>query len=174
MQKTFLMSIILVLVAFAAHAIVGDLGSDQPIEISADQLEVMQSNQKAVFRGNVVAVQGDVTLRSDRMTVHYRDAKSGGASSMGAVSKIEVDSNVRLNTPQESAKAAKGVYDVDREQILLLGDVFLTRGQNVLKGDRLDYNLRTQKSVLTSVPTIGRQGGVNSGRVKGVFVPNAQ
>ena len=160
-----------VLVAFSAQAIVGDLGSDQPIEISADQLEVLQSNQKAVFVGNVVAVQGDVTMRSARMTVHYRDANNRGGS-MGAVSKIEVDDNVHLTTPQESAKAAKAIYDVDKEQIVMLGNVLLTRGKNVLKGDRLDYNLRTQKSVLTSVPSGNSQGGVSSGRVKGVFVPN--
>jgi len=157
----------------SAMAIVGDMGGDQPIEISADQLEIVQPNQKAIFRGNVVAVQGGVTLRAATMTVYYRDAsqRSGG---MGAVSKIEVDQNVTLTTPQESAKATKGVYDVDREQVSLLGNVLLTRGQNVLKGDRLDYNLKSQKSLLTSVPGINAQGAPAGGRVRGVFMPNAK
>ena len=43
-----------------------------PIEITADSLEVRQEEQIAVFRGNVDAVQGDLNLRADELTVYYR------------------------------------------------------------------------------------------------------
>ncbi len=153
---------------FAVHARTAN--SKQPIEITADELEILQPNRKAIFRGNVIAKQGDVTIQSRSMTVYYRTAQERRGD-MGAVSKIEVDGDVLFKTPQESARGNKGVYNVDQKQILLLGNVILSRGQNVLRGDRLDYNLVTQKSLLTSIP-ITSNGGKSRGRVKGVFVPN--
>jgi lipopolysaccharide export system protein LptA len=148
----------------------GDFKTDKPIEISADQLEVVQQNRKAVFRGNVVAVQDKMTIRAEIMTVYYRTTKERSAT-MGAISKIEVQNNVTLSTPQESAKAQYGVYQVDSKKIQLAGNVILNRGQNELRGDRLDFDLKTQKSLLTSA---GSKNGVSSetgGRVKGVFLP---
>ncbi len=157
--------------AFSAQAqLSGGFGGDQPIEITADQLEVVQPNRIAVFRGNVEAVQGNVRLRANVMTVYYRNANERGAN-LGAVAKIEVEQNVVLATPEETAQGNRGIYHVDQKQIQLVGNVVLTRGQNVLKGDRLDYDLRTQKSLLSSsasaVPGVSGSGG----RVKGVFIP---
>lgn len=153
-----------------ANAQLSGMGSnDQPIEITADQLEVLQPNRKAVFRGNVVAVQGSVTLKAATMTVYYRTAAERNGA-MGAIAKIEVIQNVSLVTPDETAQANQGIYHVDYKQIQLLGNVVLTRGQNVLRGDRLDYDMRTQKSLLSSNTTPGVSGG-SGGRVKGVFLP---
>lgn len=153
--------------ANAQSPLSNEKNKDQPIEITADQLEILQPNRKAEFRGNVIAQQGDVILKSNIMTVYYRTSEER-QNNLGAVSKIEVNQNVVLKTPDESAKATRGVYDVDHQQIQLLGNVMLARGNNVLKGDRLDYNLRTQKSLLTSTPAAP---GSTDGRVKGVFIP---
>lgn len=149
------------------------MGNDnQPIEITADQLEVVQPNRKAVFRGNVVAVQGSVSLRASTMTVYYRTANERSGA-MGAIAKIEVSQNVVLATPDETAQANQGIYHVDYKQIQLVGDVVLTRGQNVLKGGRLDYDMRTQKSLLSAGTSATGAAGTSGsgGRVKGVFLP---
>ncbi len=141
-----------------------------PVEITADQLDILQKNKLAVFRGNVVAQQGTIKLRADTMTVHYRQPteREDGAA---AVSKIEVMGNVFMATPQESAQAKKGMYDLDEKMIYLLGNVVLTRGKNVLKGERLQYNLKTGRSVIIgnsgSKPAAGDKGS----RVRGIFVP---
>lgn len=136
-----------------------------PIEISADQLEVRQPDQVAIFTGNVLAVQGDLNLKSDRMTVYYRagDENTEGKES---VSRIDVDGNVFLNNPSETASGSKGIYDVDKNEIRLLGDVTLTRGSNVLKGNALIYNMDTGKSVLANE----KNSGPNT-RVRALFVP---
>lgn len=146
----------------------GGFNDKQPIEITADQLEVVQPNRQAVFRGNVVAQQGTVSIRANTMVVWYRTGNERSGA-QGAVSRIELTDNVALVTAQESARAARGVYNVDTKQIQLVGNVVLTRGQNILKGDRLDFNLQTQKSLLSSNSAPGAPGG---GRVKGVFLPN--
>ena len=137
-----------------------------PVEISADQLEVRQPDKLAIFTGNVVAIQGNLNLKSDRMTVYYRgaDEQKDGKES---VSRIDVDGNVFITNPSETASGDKGIYDVDNNEIRLLGNVTLTRAENVLKGSALIYNLDTGKSVLSRA-----DGSKSSGRVRALFVPN--
>lgn len=181
MQKTFSLGVISLLlmtnVAMAQETPAPETGggllsansSRGPIEITADALEVRQPDQVAVFTGNVLAIQGDMNLKSDRMTVFYRpsDQQQEGQES---VSKIEVDGNVFLSNPTETARGAKGIYDVDKNEIRLLGDVVLTRAENILKGEALIYNMDTGKSVLTNA---GKpvEGG-KPDRVRALFVPN--
>lgn len=163
-----------------------------PVEISSDTLEVLQQESKAIFKGNVIAVQGKIRLKADTMIVHYKqkdDKKPGAApapvveakpqgtpasadaGAMGAITLIEVEGNVLVVTPEESAKGDKGKYEVPEKMLHLSGDnVVLTRDKNILRGTELVYNLETGHSVLTNNGS--KVGGTNGGRVRGVFVPN--
>lgn len=146
-----------------------------PIEVTADQLEVQQANNLAIFKGHVVAIQGDVRLKSDTMTVYYsaqgdKKAAASPAPGGGSIKKIDADGNVFLSTTEETASGNAGTYDVENQIITLNKNVVLTRSKNVLKGDKLVYNFATGKSVLTSggAETKPGQGG---GRVRALFVP---
>jgi lipopolysaccharide export system protein LptA len=136
-----------------------------PIEITADALEVQQDPGVAVFRGNVDAVQGDMNLRADQLTVHYRQ----GADSPNSISLIQADGNVFLSSPTEMAQGSQGIYNVDADTLELVGSVVLTRGESVIRGNRLVLNLATGKSKMES-------GAAKTGtreRVRALFVPNA-
>lgn len=137
--------------------------ADAPIEIEADKLEVRQEQQLAIFSGNVVAVQGGMTLKTDEMQVTYRqEGESAGASVGGAISKLEAIGNVVITTAKEKATGKRGVYNVDPGIIDLEGGVVLSNKDGQLKGQKLRMNLRTGVSVI--------DGGVQS-RVKGIFIP---
>jgi len=136
--------------------------SSAPIEIVADTLEVKQSEQLAIFRGNVDALQDDMRLRADTLIVHYRENKEN--PDQPGISKIEAEGSVFVSSPKETAKGERGVYDVDRSRIDLVGGVVLTQGENVVRGDQLEMNLATGESKVKST-----QGG---GRVRGLFVPD--
>ncbi|MBP0579795.1 organic solvent tolerance protein OstA [Labrys sp. LIt4] len=59
--------------------------SGKPVDVKSDSLEVHQDEQKAVFTGNVVATQGDSTLRTNELTVFYEnvDNNANGAAKDG-------------------------------------------------------------------------------------------
>jgi lipopolysaccharide export system protein LptA len=145
-----------------------------PIAIDADSLEVIQNENKAIFKGNVVAKQSNMTLRSQQMTVFYGQEKAGTLEAMGSLSRIEVNGNVSLVTPTESATSNYGLYDAVRDKVFLTGSVVLKRGGNVLNGSQLEYNLATGSSMLSggasanTPPLDGEKGG----RVRGLFVPD--
>lgn len=150
-----------------------------PIEVSADALEVLQEENKAIFSGHVVAVQGDLRLTAESMTVYYNpNAKSEQGkkekSENNAIKKIDALGGVFLATPEETASGTHGVYDVENEEIRLTGKVVLTRGKNTLEGESLVYNFATGKSKLTSAATAtgADKAKTEKGqRVRAVFIP---
>ncbi len=150
--------------------------AEKPIEISSDSLEVDQATQVAVFKGNVVAVQGDMRLKANSMEVHYRNkeekaaAAPAAAESPNAVERIDVHGAVVLATPDEGAQGDDGQYMVDQKLLVLTGNVILTRGQNILRGTRLNYDMKTGKSSLLAAGGKAVSEGGTGGRVRGVFV----
>ncbi len=85
--------------------------SAEPIEITADLLEVKQSENLAIFRGDVDAVQGDMLLRADRLVVHYR--KDDDTSEESGIAQIDAEGNVFLSSPDETAQGARALYSID-------------------------------------------------------------
>jgi lipopolysaccharide export system protein LptA len=182
-----------VLISFPTFAAQNNLGlgahkSNAPIEINSDTLEVLQAEHKAIFTGHVVAVQGDVRLKAESMTVFYKsagdkkDKKSNekptqkpasplAGSDKNAIEKIIVENNVFLSTPEETASGAHGIYDVEHNKIFLNDNVVLTRDKNIIKGDRLVYDFSTGKSSMNA-PEISKTG--TKQRVKALFVPNSE
>ncbi|MCB1832976.1 MAG: lipopolysaccharide transport periplasmic protein LptA [Geminicoccaceae bacterium] len=134
-----------------------------PIEIEADQLTVEQNSETATFSGNVIVVQGDMTLRSAKLLVIY--ALDGDNASDQPIRRIEVDGGVVMASERETAKGERGVYDVVAGTLELFGDVTLTRDDNVIKGDVLSIDLDTSVATMKADPASGR------GRVKALFLP---
>ncbi|MDA0260608.1 MAG: lipopolysaccharide transport periplasmic protein LptA [Proteobacteria bacterium] len=132
--------------------------SKLPIEITADSLEVKQNEQLAIFRGNVDALQGKMQLTANEVRVHYRPDSAKDAE--GTISRINAHGGVRFSTPSETARGDSGVYDVDAQIITLTGSVVLTRGGDVIRGEKLVLNLATGESKIESKQ-----------RVRGLFRP---
>jgi lipopolysaccharide export system protein LptA len=170
-----------VLAQVSNHA-TGDatLDSDQPIEVVSDTLEVFQPKQEAVFKGNVIATQGNINMRAAKMIVYYNNSNNSAKAADGAgasdvsgqgIYKIDAYTNVFFTSPLETARGDRAVYNVDDRVINLYGNVLLTRQGNVLKGSQMTYNLVTGRSVLVGGATDGSGG---SGRVRGLFVPQKE
>ena len=164
--------------AATAPAMPFSQGKKSPIDITADQLEILQNENKAIFTGHVVAIQDDVRLTSEKMVVYYKEqgkgekAKKDGAAGSSSIDKIEVEQNVFLATPLETAQGSRGLYDVTKRSITLHDNVVLTKDKNTLKGDRLVYDFNTGKS------TVSSNGSAPAGtpwkertRVRALFVP---
>jgi len=147
-----------------------------PIEISADSLEVAQEERVATFAGNVDAVQGDLVLSAKTLKVHYEgkgDSVGLAAGTGGAINQIEASGDVILTSPDETAEGDRGVYDVPARLITLRGDVVLTRGENVIRGERLELDLATGKSRMlgTTQSVDANETDTSNSRVKALFTP---
>lgn len=168
-----LLAVASLLVTADALAQAGLASSSAPIEITSDTLEVRQNQRIATFTGEVDAVQGDVVLSADQLRVHYRgNAEIGQAEgSSNSIRRIEASGNVFLSSPEETAQGDEGVYEVATRIVTLEGQVVLTKGQNIIRGERLEYNLDTGRSQVFAAAKGGDEAAPNQ-RVRAVFVPN--
>lgn len=148
---------------------------DAPIEIEADTLEVEQNAQTATFIGNVVAVQGTMRLRSDRLVVTY--ARKDGTTSSAAdssggteITRIDAKSNVHvMSEDDQSASGDWAIYMVANSNITMGDAVILRQGENVIRGQKLNIDLNTGQARVEGGVTATDAENPGSGRVKGLF-----
>lgn len=137
----------------------GDLKQDtsQPVEVSADQLKVDQTNGSAVFTGNVVVGQGDMRLAAGRVQVEYGDTNGSTANK---ISKLLATGGVILTNGGAAAESLEAVYTIDSGSIVMTGDVILTQGASVVSSDKMVVDLNTGTALMTGrVKSIFQTGG---------------
>ena len=140
--------------------------SNAPVDVSSDRIEVQDRADRALFSGNVVAKQEDLTLTTERLTVAY--SSSGGIQ----IDRLDAAGGVVVRSPSETARGDFGVYDLNRKLITLIGNVQLQRQGNEVRGNRLTLDLNTGRAVIDGGPP---GVGQNGGRVTGHFtVPQRQ
>jgi lipopolysaccharide export system protein LptA len=121
-----------------------------------------------IWTGAVEAVQGTNRLRTRLLRV-YHAPKPGGGDRMGQwgeAVRMVAEGDVFFVTPESVAKGDLGVYDLSRDTVTMTGSVILTRGESVLRGDKLVINTVTGLATMDSVAQ-----GRGKERVRGVFYP---
>ena len=115
---------------------------DQPIDITANALEVRQAEQLAIFTGEVIAGQDTLRLTADRVEVVF-DENAESDSETGAIKNLEAKGNVFLSNGAETAEGAWAKYDVENGIVKMGGSVILTQGGNAGSCQSLVINLNT-------------------------------
>jgi lipopolysaccharide export system protein LptA len=155
---------------------------DQPVHIEAATLEVRDKDKVATFSGDVRVKQGDTGLRSKSLLVFYEQdgdkAPDGGdkAKSMTAatpgpggeqkIKRLEARGGVVVTQKEQTATGELGIFDMKTNTVTLTGNVVMTTGPNVLRGDKLIVDLASGVSRVES----GKNG---TGRVQGLFLPGS-
>jgi lipopolysaccharide export system protein LptA len=122
-----------------------------PVEITADALEVNQTDGQATFTGNVLVGQGEMRLSAAKIEVEYDDGGKG-------IKTLHATGGVTIVNATDAAEAAEALYTIASGNVVMTGNVLLTQGPNAISGERLVLDLRDGT-------------GVMEGRVKTVFTP---
>lgn len=112
--------------------------SDQPVEINADQgIEWRRDDQVYVARGNAIAKRGDITVRADTLTAHYRPVEGGGTD----IFRLDAVGAVVVTSSSANAVGDNGVYDVDNAILVLKGHALKMTSEEyvVTARDSLEY-----------------------------------
>jgi lipopolysaccharide export system protein LptA len=166
----------------------GGGSQDQPVQIDAASLEVRDKSKMATFSGNVQVVQGDTTMKCQKLVVFYGEEvgiaqngetkppppKPAGDAPKSAqnIRRIEARGGVTVVTKDQNASGDLGVYDLIQKTITLTGNVVVSQGQNVIHGERVVVDTVSGNARVES----GNQGGgaATPGRVRALIQPNGQ
>lgn len=146
--------------------------SKEPIRIDSNKLEVFDKENRAIYSGDVVVIQGQTTVRSSTMTVFYVSNKteSAGAaptSSAGqnSIRKIDFAGPVSVLSGTQSATSNFMTYDAQAETVTLTGNVIIADCDNVQRGERAVYDVKTGRATVDAG---------SKGRVQGIFTPGSE
>jgi lipopolysaccharide export system protein LptA len=148
---------------------------DKPVKIQAASLEVREKDKMATFTGDVQVFQGDTEMRCKSLVVFYEEGTGkDGAGKDGAhkntlkaadpgphgqqeISRIEAKGGVVVVQKDQHAQGDTAHFNMKETTVTLVGNVIVTRGQDVLRGQRLVVDLTSGVSKM------------DQGRVEGLF-----
>jgi lipopolysaccharide transport protein LptA len=161
-----------------------------PLDVEADSLDVDDNARIAIFRGDVVTRQGEVTMRSQEIRASYTGSArladptgSGGAAGSGSqLSRIDAMGDVAVTTEDGRKITGKTArYEAKSNSIVVSGDVELSQAGTVVRGNRLAIDMATGKATIdTSNPKALASDGWSSelngrstgGRPSAIFFPD--
>ena len=144
---------------------IGD--NNEPIQIEADSLQVIDDQNTALLTGNVSVVQGSTILKARTIKVFYLRKGQRDRSKSG-VRRIEASGKVAVRSRDNYASADKAVVDMLAETVTMNGNVYISQGNNIANGCVLTINLKTSVSHIKPCKASGNSG---SKRVKLLLEP---
>jgi lipopolysaccharide export system protein LptA len=138
---------------------------DQPVKIQAGSLEVRDKDKIATFSGDVHVVNGDTELRCKLLSVFYDDdpnargmkAADPGPKGQRQIRRIEAKGGVLVVQKDQNASGDAATFNMRENTVTLVGNVVVSRGTDVLRGQRLMVDLTNGVSRM------------DQGRVEGLF-----
>ncbi len=146
----------------------GSFGSKkEPIVVTSDTLEYDYKTNVVVYRGDVIAAQGDTKVRSDTLTVTLaaqKDSDPADTAKKGdqRLQEVIAVGNVRIDNGTRWATGGRAVFEQATRMLVLTENPVLHDGANEVSGDRVTLYLDENRSVV--------EGGRR--RVKATVFPN--
>ena len=156
---------------------------ESPVQIEALSLEVREKEKLATFSGEVNVVQGDTTMKCKSLVVFYDGGEGGDAGGKGGKStpvkaanpgpgggqqirRLEAKGGVIITQQGQTASGDTGIFDMQGNTITLAGNVVVTQGPNILRGDRLVVDMTNGVSRVESAKSA-------DGRVRALIQPGS-
>jgi lipopolysaccharide export system protein LptA len=158
------------------QGMMNDQKKDQPVQIEAATLEVRDKNKTATFSGNVQVVQGDTTMKCQSLVVFYGQeigiagadkqasttpvttSKPGMPQGAQNIRRIVASGGVTVITKDQNVKGDTGIYDLESKTITLSGNVVVSQGQNVIRGEKVVVDTVTGSAKVESGSSNGGAG----------------
>lgn len=146
-----LLALILMLTGPASLALESD--REQPIELSADSVDIDESKGMSIYRGDVDLRQGTMHLQADVVTVHQIKRKPTKIIAEGRPVKFRQDTE---KGEVIKGRAKRAEYEVNSENLLMIGDAVLIQGKDSMRSDRIVYD-RVKSVVKAGAAAKGKQ-----------------
>src|SRR3990172_5997468 len=109
-----------------------ELNKKDPIYITSDWMEVDQIKNTITYKGSVVKVQADMTMRSE-MLIAYYDAE------MKQMKQIVLEGKVNAVQGNRTATGEKAVFDDKAKTVTLTGNPVMRQGNSQVTGTKVVY-----------------------------------
>ena len=105
----------------------------QPIAVQALHFEFAKDGS-GLFSGNVIAKQGDVTLRAAEVVAHYSPKEK-------VIADAVADGGVTVTSQKKVVQSDKAVFDNAARTIVLTGEPRVWEDGSLLEGERVVFHV---------------------------------
>ena len=113
------------------------INKGEKILVTSNSLELNPNNKVANFKGDVVASKDSLTLHSKYLLVSYDDN--------GNVTSIDSPGHLFIDFKGKNVEGDRGIYDLQKNQIILHDNIVLSEKDNIIKGDIFVYDVQKNK-----------------------------
>jgi len=145
-----LLTLLLLVATSSVVALESD--SQQPIELAADSVDIDEGKGLSIYKGDVDLRQGTIRLRSDIVTVYQIGLDPQKVVAEGRPAKFEQ----RLEKGLVKGEARRMEYEVNSDNIILIGDAIVIQGKDSVRSDRIVYD-RINSVVKAGAAAKGKQ-----------------
>ena len=117
-----------------------EFNKKDPIYITADWMEVDQNKNTITYKGRVVTVQADMTMRSETLTAYYDPE-------MKQMKQIVAEGKVNATQGDRIATGEKAVFDDKAKTVTLTGSPVMRQGNSQVSGIRVIYFVEQDRAV---------------------------
>lgn len=136
-----------------------------PTEITSDTMDIQTAQNIAVFSGNVVVKDQELTITCDKMSIFLEDkpkeesSKETNSKETKAgkkISKILCEGNVVITRKyldngkekEQQGKAGQAEYDLKEQKITLSDSPVLSQGQDQVAGDQITLFRESERVII--------------------------
>jgi len=127
------------------------LSKQNPIVVTADWMEADRQKNTIVYKGQVVAVQKDMTMRGDKLTALF------DPSAKQMKQAVVEGRSVQIVQGDKIATGTKAVFDGAAQTVTMTGNPVIRQGNSEVSGERIIFYMKEDRSIA--------EGGANQ-RVK--------
>jgi lipopolysaccharide export system protein LptA len=118
-----------------------EFNKKEPIYITADWMEVDQNKNTITYKGRVVTIQGDMTVRSETLTADYNP-------DMKQIKQIVAEGKVNATQGDRVATGEKVVFDDQTKTVTLTGNPIMRQGNSQISGSKVIYFVENDRAVV--------------------------
>ena len=166
LNKKRLPKTLVLCVMLSTNALTQADDTDQPIEISADQVTREEPSGLTTYRGSVELRQGSLEINSDSLIFSFDDKGASVITAKGSPATLkQMPSNSQ--TPI-NAEANAIEYQETRDRIRLVGEARILQDGAVIEGSTIEYVVSSHRVIAAGSPS-----GNKPQRVKVTIPPNS-
>ena len=120
-----------------------EFNKKDPIYITADWMEVDQNKNTITYKGRVVTIQADMTMRCETLVAYYDPE-------MKQMKQIVAEGKVNATQGNRVATGEKAVFDDKTKTVTLTGNPVMRQGNSQVSGTRVIYYMDQDRAVAES------------------------
>ncbi len=130
-----------------------------PVQFESKALQAMKDQNRVMLKEDVIVTQGDFRLEADEATIYF-DPVTREANKVIAVGRVKAFKSDPELKQRVKAECNEAVFHNQERKMILRGNAKLWRGEDLVRGKQITYELDT--------------GWIKADRVEGVVQPGGK